>query len=552
MNEQFPDALAPGQHLQQYEIMSILGQGGFGITYLAKNVKLNQKVAIKEFLPADMAVRDTSDIVRPKTQLQNDNFTWGIDRFLKEAQTLARFKHPNMVRIYDYFEANGTAYMIMEYEEGRSFSSIIREKRTLLQKDILTILLPLLDGLEVLHQQNIIHRDIKPPNIYIRENGSPVLLDFGAARQALGGQTKTMTALLTPGYAPFEQYYADAKQQGPWTDLYALGAVVYHCIKGRKPVESSLRGATQMSGNPDPLIPMTEDERQHYSETFLNSVEKSLAVLKDDRWQSATEWKQALQADPCTKELLELNSTGRFDRLGSSVIDFNGVASHSHQQDSATQAVGDGVDVDNATTKAVGDSVDVDNAVTQSVTGVNAKPKSSPIVKSSADKVNRTRLIDSNQKSSCCDNADVNNIDYEIARHNRIPKIIMMLLGGLIILGLGKLAHDILGSKLWQKETDALIEVVPQPNQPHPSISFNPQSNVELKSAYPFSVKIIPSGTNAVIKILNIQPKYEEGMLLAPGDYHIKVTAKGYETYEAWVALKYAPLTHVVFLKKIE
>ncbi len=307
MAKRFKDALALGSKLQGYRIERVLGQGAFGITYLAKNMRLDHLVAIKEYLPADLAGRQNTT-VEPRSELHEDAFLWGISRFLQEAKTLVKFKHPNIVRVYDFFETNNTAYMLMDYEEGESLHEVFKRRGTLSEQAILNILFPLLDGLEVLHQGNIIHRDIKPANIYIRKDGSPVLLDFGSARTALNNHTNTMTSMLTPGYAPFEQYYQDAKQQGPWSDIYALGAVIYQAIMGKKPMESSLRGAAKMAGDPDPLIPAMSLQGGRYSNELLQSVDQALIVIAKERPQQIATWRLALpqiQAKP-TENAVEI------------------------------------------------------------------------------------------------------------------------------------------------------------------------------------------------------------------------------------------------------
>ncbi|NNE37640.1 MAG: serine/threonine protein kinase, partial [Gammaproteobacteria bacterium] len=200
------NALSPGHQIHWYVIARILGQGGFGITYLAKDSNLGRDVAIKEYLPSGMAIRETDSSVQPVTGEQGEQYKWGLERFISEAQTLAKFKHPNIVQVYSVFSENNTAYMVMEFEQGQALDSIIKQQKTLPESEIKKILLPLLDGLEQVHAFGFIHRDIKPANIFIRENGSPVLLDFGSARQSLGEHTQTLTAMVSPGFAPFEQY----------------------------------------------------------------------------------------------------------------------------------------------------------------------------------------------------------------------------------------------------------------------------------------------------------------------------------------------------------
>ena len=219
-------ALPQGTRVQDFEFHRILGHGGFGITYLGWNIALDIPVAIKEYLPADLAMREQDMSVLPRSSGDEADFQWGLDRFLDEARVMARFKHPNIVQVQHFFQAHGTAYIVMEYVEGETLSDLLKRRGTLTEAELKHILLPLLAGLIDVHEAGILHRDIKPGNILLRAaDGSPVLVDFGAARQAVGVRSRSVTAVLTPGYAPIEQYSSRGRQ-GPWTDMYALGGRV--------------------------------------------------------------------------------------------------------------------------------------------------------------------------------------------------------------------------------------------------------------------------------------------------------------------------------------
>ena len=274
-------------------IERVLGAGGFGITYLASDLDLDRKVAVKEFLPTSLAMRAADgSSVRPLSSDDESDLKYGLARFRDEAQTLARFSHPNIVGVYKYFEDNDTAYLAMPFEKGESLYDILRGHKTLTQDELNEILPPLLDGLQKVHAAGFLHRDIKPGNIYIREaDGSPVLLDFGAARQALSVKSMSLTSIFTPGYAPFEQYSSKGNQ-GPWTDIYALAATVYRAITGEKPPDASDR----MQG--DDFKPAAEVAAEAYNKTFLSAIDAGLAMLPGDRPQSIAEWAAMFDGAP--------------------------------------------------------------------------------------------------------------------------------------------------------------------------------------------------------------------------------------------------------------
>ena len=286
-------ALAVGYQLHWFQIESILGVGGFGITYLARDGNLKRSVAIKEFLPSDLSVRREDSTVEPVSENESETFRWGLDRFLSEARTLARFQHPNIVGVHSVFEANNTAYMVMEYEQGSSFGAVLREPDNCREEKLRAVLMPLLDGLEKVHEAGFVHRDIKPNNLFVRKDGSPVVLDFGSARQALGVETRTLTSLVSPGYAPFEQYNAnrDGDKQGPWTDIYALGATLYRAVTGKGPVDALTRAGAILKGHKDVLIPAAVAGGDRYSASFLRAIDRALAFQPEARPQTIGEWR---------------------------------------------------------------------------------------------------------------------------------------------------------------------------------------------------------------------------------------------------------------------
>ncbi len=280
----YRNSLPLGSMLHEYRLDSILGAGGFGMTYLGYDTILEKKVAIKEYLPVELAVRALDGAIVPINSGSDYNYQWGLDRFLQEARVLGKFSHPNIVAVARYFAANGTAYMVMNYESGLSMSQLLTRIPQPDEAMLMRILLPLLDGLQAVHAAGFLHRDIKPSNLFIRDTGQPVLLDFGSARQAIGATTRTMTSILTPGYAPLEQYSADGNQ-GSWTDLYSLAAVLFRAVTGDNPpdVVSRLKDDTVMQS----LVVA----RDRFSPTFLHAINRGLEVDEKKRPQSVLEWR---------------------------------------------------------------------------------------------------------------------------------------------------------------------------------------------------------------------------------------------------------------------
>jgi serine/threonine protein kinase len=224
----------------QYLIGRALGAGGFAITYLAWDTRLARRVAIKEYMPSGLASRsgETSQVVAHTGQSQQD-FKYGLERFLDEGRTVAQFEeHPGIISVINFFPANGTAYLVMEYLEGRTLKEHLAEKGGRLPfNEALAILTPVMDALRELHRHNVLHRDVSPDNIYITNNGQVKLLDFGAARQALQDRSQHLSVILKEGYAPEEQYRSTGNQ-GPWTDVYAVGATMYHLTTGTLPPQA--------------------------------------------------------------------------------------------------------------------------------------------------------------------------------------------------------------------------------------------------------------------------------------------------------------------------
>lgn len=291
------NSLPAGYQLHWYTIEQVIGQGAFGITYLAEDVNLSRKVAIKEYMPAQLAVRADDKSAQPVSLEEAEKYFWGKDRFLNEARLLADVKHPNIVQVLSVFETNNTAYMVMQYERGESLDNILKRHGTLDQAQLLEVLYPIMEGLEFIHSRHIIHRDVKPGNIYIREDGPPVLLDFGSARRSLQTRTAKLTSLVTPGYAPIEQYGARANKQGPWTDIYGLGATLHRSITGSPPPDAINRSESIVTESLDTYCPTATKTEYEFCPALITAIQEALKFKPQDRPQSITEWRNIFEND---------------------------------------------------------------------------------------------------------------------------------------------------------------------------------------------------------------------------------------------------------------
>lgn len=284
-----------GTTLRDYVVERILGEGGFGITYLGRHSLLGMPVAIKEYMPNEFAQRVEGLSIRPFTHAEKKEFfNYGLDRFLTEAKALVRFDHPNIIKAKDYFEENGTAYIVMDYAEGQNLESWLRLMKSPPEEKVLkNIFLPILDGLSEVHAQRLLHRDISPDNIYLQERGQPLLIDFGAARNQLVSKSQSLGVLVKEGYSPKEQYAANGRQ-GPYTDIYALGASMYRCLSGRTPPGSTTRIDDMDHGEQDPLIPAVQAFRGEYSDTLLTTIDWCLQLNSAHRPQTIGEMQEAI------------------------------------------------------------------------------------------------------------------------------------------------------------------------------------------------------------------------------------------------------------------
>ncbi|MES2714992.1 MAG: serine/threonine-protein kinase [Pseudomonadota bacterium] len=301
------NALPAGAHLAEFELLRVLGEGGFGIVYLAHDHSLQRRVAIKEYMPASLAMRSGAQEVVVTAEKHRAVFSAGLDSFINEARLLAQFDHPSLLKVYRFWRANGTAYMVMPYYEGSTLKQKLRQAGTAPdERWLMALLASLTEALAVVHAEHCLHRDIAPDNILLlADSGRPLLLDFGAARQVIGDATQALTAILKPGYAPVEQYAeAPALKQGPWTDIYALCAVVYAAVMGSKPPVSVGRTVV------DSCVPLARAAAGRYSERFLQAIDAGLRVHPDSRPASVLAFRQALglEARPTSAAAMPLLS----------------------------------------------------------------------------------------------------------------------------------------------------------------------------------------------------------------------------------------------------
>ena len=278
------NSLPAGVYVGEYLLEGVVGEGGFGIVYRARDLSLDRVVAIKEYMPSTLAARGAANRVHVRPQ-HKGAFDAGLRSFINEARLLAKFSHPALVHVYRFFEANGTAYMVMRYYEGETFRTALADKSLAVDERWLCAMLsPVLDVLEMLHAADCFHRDIAPDNILLDVSGMPVLLDFGAARRVIGDMTQALTMVLKPGFAPIEQYVDDGGMpQGAWTDVYQLCAMLYLAITGKPPATAVARMIK------DPVGLLSVADHPGYSAKFLKGVHRGLAIRPEDRPQSVAE-----------------------------------------------------------------------------------------------------------------------------------------------------------------------------------------------------------------------------------------------------------------------
>ncbi|MDE3012419.1 MAG: serine/threonine protein kinase, partial [Pseudomonadota bacterium] len=285
------NTLPPGTRIGEFEIIRVLGEGGFGIVYLAQDHSLERQIALKEYMPSALAARLGGTQVQVRSERHRETFEAGRKSFVNEARLLAQFDHPSLVKVFRFWEANGTAYMVMPYYQGITLKQKLLDLGQPPDEEwLMGVLAPLTEALQVIHGENCFHRDIAPDNVILLAGSErPLLLDFGAARRVIGDMTQALTVILKPGYAPVEQYAESPDmKQGAWTDVYALAASVYFAILGKTPPAAVGRLIQ------DQYVPLVECCAGRYSEGFLRALDRALKVRPEDRTQSIAELREDL------------------------------------------------------------------------------------------------------------------------------------------------------------------------------------------------------------------------------------------------------------------
>lgn len=283
-------ALPLGYQLLDYEIRKVLSAGGFSFVYIARD-KDNNTVAIKEYLPTSLALRTEGAAVQVPSPEASNNFRHGLKCFFEEGRALAKIDHKNIIRVLNFFRANETVYMVMQYERGKSLQEFILAQTTPVSENFVRrVFSELLNGLREVHAQKLLHLDIKPANIYIRLDGTPVLLDFGSARQTLSETSPKLPPSYTPGFAPPEQYF-DRKLLGPWSDVYSVGASMYACLVRAAPMAADQRSKK------DQLQPAEKVGKDVYSRDLLQLIDNCMALDHMQRPQSIYALQKSLMQD---------------------------------------------------------------------------------------------------------------------------------------------------------------------------------------------------------------------------------------------------------------
>jgi TonB family protein len=527
-------ALPEGYQLQEYVISETLGFGGFGITYLARDTHLNKLVAIKEYLPSELAVRMDGSTVTAKSQQDTDSFDWGLRRFLDEARTVAQFDHPNIVKIHRFFEQNGTGYIVMEFIEGRTLSDILKRFGTIPEQQIRNWLWPIIEGLKEVHAAGYLHRDIKPQNIMIRNEGRSCLLDFGAARLAVGGKTRALTSVMTPGFAPLEQYSSKGNQ-GPWTDIYSLGAVMHLCITGKRPEDAIDRSLEDSLESPE-----AAGERD-YTQNLLTGVKAALALREVDRPQNLNDWLTILDGHeqditapiPLNKLAPSQPVSERPTNPPSQPIS-EGPTSPPSQPVSEpptsppSQPISEGPTSPPSQPLSEPPSSPPSQPVSEGPTSPPSQPLSEPPSSPPSQKVTEPPSRPPSKPVSKRPSEPPPVLQAAVPP-DKDPTKKKWLYPGIAA------TVALLAIVLWMFLADN--DPVTQPGR------------VSLPSQK-YSFTILPAPVDATVTFLNVQEDYQPRMRLAPGSYHVEVSRQGYATKRQWVEVKNVPVSTNIVLER--
>jgi formylglycine-generating enzyme required for sulfatase activity len=471
-------SLPVGSMVQEYRIVEVLGTGSFGIVYSAENKYFSEIVALKEFLPADLACRPQGQAsVIPLSAGTKKAYQWARHKFLEEAKTLRELgqpvQHTNIVRVRQFIEAHDTAYMVMDFEKGRPLSEILDDRGNLPEQEIRAILSPLLDGLRRVHGASVWHRDIKPSNILIRSNGSPVLIDFGAARKDITGDDRSMMAIFSPAYAAAEQIQPIG-DQGPWTDIYALGATLYRAVTGEVPTNAMKRLQS------DIYVPATEAAPWSYSRPFLKAIDAALELYPKDRPQSVSQW------------------------------------SHMFEED---------IGIDDDKTRIRSARADVSKGKRRSYAGLLIALVMIAVAAAGFWTFRHFHLQDINRRNQTPAQEDTRRqIKPDTGQAASIPDV-----------------DESTGTSR-TGQTDQQVETAAGQNAPSEKVTESVKANettIEPDIPQPETTRLFvdPQPPAVAIRIMNIKPRFEQGIELTPGKYLLRASAPGYETVDQWIDL---------------
>ena len=482
-------ALLPvGTQLKGYVVGEKLGQGGFGITYRGFDVTLKMKVAIKEYYPSELVGRSTDrKTVVLNARDHEDLFRYGLRTFLQEAQTVAQLRHPHLVRVLSYFELNDTAYLVMDYYEGEDLARHLKRPKVGIQmpwQRALKLLLPVLDGLQKVHQAGFMHRDLKPGNLYLTQDDELIVLDFGSARQVTGAHTRSLL-IFSEGYAPYEQYLqGHLNRQGPWTDVYGAAATLYFMLTARRLPSAMERKQNELLRQPDPLQPA-----RHWvpdaPEALDAALRRALAVEPDQRFQSMAEFKRPLEAVLTAEEPTRLQPSPQ--------------------------------------PKAAPEPPIKPPPEPQVAPEPPIKPPPEPQV---APEPPQSKAVPEPPKASPKPNVAPERSTPPKQRTARVALVVIGLAG--------------LGGWFWWKfgvSPPPVPLAVVAPSVVTPPVVELPPTVVPPVAEPRAYLTIKPTPATAQIRIMNIGPAYRDGIELTPGDFDLEVSAPGYQTYRGWRTL---------------